>query len=377
MNLTYQLDYPPHIRFGWGARHQLPDILPHVTHDYTAYAAIVGNYQRRTGIVEELAQILDAQPAFVFSDISPDPNIGEVDAAVALLRHHPVSLVIAIGGGSVIDVAKAAAAIAPAGGTCHDYFTGARQLNRVGIPLVALPTTSGTGAEMTRNAVLTDPATQLKQSIRHPGMVPRAAIVDPELTITAPPEIIAASGLDALTQAVESYISTKATHTSRALAREAVGLIWHALPRACSIPGDRQPFIDMAEGSMLGALAFAHAGLGAVHGLAHPIGSLLHLKHGYTCAILLPHILRFNLPAAREPLDELAAWLHLPDGSAFIEATQELCSQLGIPHSFAGDGLAATHADFIVRNCRSNSMLTNPREMSDHEVRQLLATLSI
>ena len=374
--LAYQLNYPPEIVFGWGALAQLPEVAARAAGQAAPpYVLAVRRSLRDDPLVGRIAGLLGPARA-VFAGVPTEPTHADVDALAAVIRQAAPAVVIAVGGGSVMDTAKAAAFLAGDGGACADYAAGRRPLPARGRPFIALPTTSGSGAEITRNAVLTALDTGVKQSLRHPRMIAAAALVDPELTVSAPPGVTAASGLDALTQAVESYLSTKANAATQALARQAVVRLYGALPRAWRDGQDRAARTALAEGSLLGALAFSQSGLGAVHGLAHPVGTLLHRPHGYVCAVLLPHLLRFNAPAADARLGELATAVGLPDAAAFVAAIGELCRALGIPPGFAGDGLAERHFPAIVAQCRSPSMACNPRPMSDAEVLALLHTLA-
>jgi alcohol dehydrogenase class IV len=370
-----QLLYPPHISLGWQSRHELAGVLASAAGDADArYVLVTGRSARYEAIAAELAQTL-GPAAHHASEIDPEPTLAHGEALLSILREARAEAVIAVGGGSVIDVAKAAAVVAPAPGTVADYFHERRSISQRGLPLLALPTTAGTGAEITKNAVLTDPESQLKKSIRHPQMVPAAAVIDPELTVSAPPEVTAASGLDAFTQALESYLCTRAHAVSRALAAEAMQLIWHNLPTAWADGSDRPSRERVAEGSLLSAMAFSQSGLGAVHGLAHPIGALLHVAHGLTCAILLPPVLRFNQSTCGEALTRLAPQLGCASADELVEAVAAFVRQLRVPKGFGGHGLGREHFDFIVAHCRSNSMASNPRPMTDADVRALLTVL--
>jgi len=325
----------------------------------------------------------------IFADTMAEPSPGAVDAAAEAVRAFDADAVVALGGGSVIDTTKAAAALARLEGNCIDYFNGSRELVVADRPFfAALPTTSGTGAEMTNNSVLTDPATQIKKSIRHPGMTADLALVDPDLTMDCPRGVTVASGLDALVQAVEAFVSPKGTGYTKSLAKTAACELYGALKSIVHEPwkpaGD-DPAPDaafrvaMAEGSMLAGLAFAHAGLGAVHGLAHPVGSLLHVPHGVSCAILMLPVFQFNMNACGalygELVHEFLPKEPHPDAALFIAAMRELSLGLGVPDNLRGYGLAEEHLPFIVANCRSNSMKNNPAPMSDEQVETLLRTL--
>ncbi|OPZ26164.1 MAG: Lactaldehyde reductase [Lentisphaerae bacterium ADurb.BinA184] len=374
--MAYELLYPPRIRFGWGCLDDLADawrLAPGAARVFlvcTRSFADSANYGRLE------ARCPGGRLAGWHVGVPPDPPLAAVDAIIAEAREAGADAVVAVGGGSVIDAAKAAAALVPvAGATVRPYFDGEREIAGPGLPLIALPTTAGTGAEVTRNAVLTDSAGPAKKSLRSPFMVPRAAWVDPELTVTLPPALTAASGLDALTQAVESSLSTAAHAASLALAAEAVRLLLAALPGAYAQGGDRAARTAVAEGSLLSGMAFSQSGLGAVHGLAHPIGARLGLAHGFTCAVLLPHVLAFNAPVCGERLARLAAAAGCGTAEGFVAAVASLCRTLDIPADFRGCGLTPEHVPAIVAGCRSASMKTNPRPMPDDEVRQLLGRL--
>jgi len=275
----------------------------------------------------------------------------------------------------VIDAAKAAAAIIPLDGETSDYFYNKKSITGQGLFFAALPTTAGTGTEATPNSVLTDPETEIKKSIRHDNMFPNLAIIDPELTYSCPRDLTAHSGLDALTQAIESYISRDANSVSKALAAKATQLIFNALPIVCADLKNQSARNDMAEGSMITALAFAQSGLGSVHGLGHPIGSKLHVPHGLCCAVLLPKILRWNQDFCSEALNKLALSCGCANGNDFITQIEKLCKNLGIPDNFREFGISSDIFPFVLKNCRSGSMRSNPRHFEDNEILEILESL--
>ena len=238
--------------------------------------------------------------------------------------------------------------------------------------MAALPTTAGTGAEVTPNGVFTDTATGIKQSIRGGTVLPSLALVDPALTVNCPPHVSAASGLDALTQGIESYISANANNATRPWAAQGVKLINNAIEQVWMDGRNREARSDMSEGTMLGAMAFAVSGLGAVHGLAHPLGSRLHLPHGLICGILLPTVLKWNLPVCRKQLDELAQYCNYKTAEDLIERVDFLLNKFNIQRSLQSYGLKSDDLEWIVKNSRSGSMRANPRQLSDSELTQLL-----
>ena len=377
--MRYELLFPPLIRFGWGCVNEFPDVLRHACGRRAAtrvYLVCTRSFAESASYGRLEGMCPGGRLAGWTVGVPHDPALATVDEIIGGAREARADVVVAVGGGSAIDAAKAAAALIPVPeATVTPYFTGEKTILSPGLPFIAVPTTAGTGAEITRNAVLTDPAAPAKKSLRSPFMVPAAALVDPELTMTLSPELTAYSGLDALTQAVEAYLSTGANAVSSALALDAVRRLVDNLPRAFAAGTDREARTAVAEGSLLSGMAFSQSGLGAVHGLAHPIGALLGLPHGFTCAVLLPHVLAFNAPVCEDRLERLARALGLDEAGQFIERIGALCKALGVPGDFRDCGLAACHVPHILANCRSGSMKTNPRPMSDREVACLLAEL--
>ncbi|MDD5597409.1 MAG: iron-containing alcohol dehydrogenase [Victivallaceae bacterium] len=369
--MSYQLAFPGKTFFGAGSVEKLRDCLPKGAKVLLA----VGNHVKKSGLLERLMRILADFETVVFCGIRAEPPLPEVDELIGFGRRNAVSAIVAVGGGSVLDAAKAAAAIIPLDGTVGDYFYQRKAIPGKGLFFAALPTTAGTGTEATPNSVLSDPDTDIKKSIRHDSMFPDLAIVDPELTYSCPADLTAHSGLDALTQAIESYISRNANTVSKALAARAVQLIFAALPKVCADLNDKNARRDMAEGSMAAALAFAQSGLGAVHGLGHPIGSKLHVPHGLCCAILLPKILRRNQDYCSEALDELALNCSCAGGEFFVEKIEKLCRDLNIPADFRKFGMEREIFPFVLKNCRSGSMRSNPRSFEDGEIIEILESL--
>ena len=231
--------------------------------------------------------------------VDGEPTIEDARRAAA---HADVEIVVAIGGGSALDLGKAAAALIANGGDPLRYLEvigEGRPLERPSLPCVAIPTTAGTGSEVTRNAVLGSPTHGVKASLRSPHMLPAVALVDPELTYDLPPALTASTGLDALTQLIEPFVSARANAFVDAICRDAIPRVIAALPKAFA--GDRAARADMAYASLCGGLALANAGLGAVHGFAGPIGGRFPAPHGAICAVLLPHVVAINAARTGDP----------------------------------------------------------------------------
>lgn len=368
----YSLLYPSKISFGSGAISQLPEVIPD---DIKKILLLVGNHFSATENFAEIKRLLHLYELEIVIGVEPEPPLDEIDRILAVGRDADVDAVVAVGGGSVIDTGKAVAALIPEPGNIADYFYGRRQISSKGLYFVAIPTTAGTGAEITKNSVLTDSVSKVKQSIRHVTMVSDVAIVDPELTVSCPPYLTAASGLDALTQAVESYISANANAVTRSLAIAAIEKIFYNLNDAYKTPDSEYARSEVAEGSLLSAMAFSQSGLGAVHGLAHPIGSLLHIPHGIICAILLLPILRWNMKVCTSDYKNLAIITGGDKPEDFIDNIKELCVKLEIPTTLADYSFREENFPFILDNCRSNSMKSNPRYMEDEDIVNILEDL--
>jgi alcohol dehydrogenase class IV len=333
------------------------------------------------------ADLLDGlNPVAVFA-VAGEPTVAVARAAVEVAREHNVDVVAAIGGGSAIDTAKAVAMLLGNGGDPLDYLEviGAGQpITRRSVPCVAVPTTAGTGAEVTANATLASPEHGIKASLRSRLMLAAVALVDPELTVSCPPEVTAASGLDAFTQCLEPFVSVRATPVTDGLAREGLRRAAAGLRAAYADGTDLAARSDMAVCSLLGGMALANAKLGAVHGLAGVIGGTVEVPHGVACAALLAPVLAANVRALRERLPDSpalgkyaeAARLLTGEPDATIadglEWIRETTSLLRIP-GLTAFGVQPEQADDIAaKAARSSSMQGNPVRLTDEELRAIV-----
>ena len=306
------------------------------------------------------------------------PGEPTVDLISSAPRH--ADLVIAIGGGSVLDAGKAVAALLTNPGGPMDYLEvigRAQPLTAAAAPCIAIPTTAGTGSEVTRNSVLGSPEHRVKASMRSASILPRLAVVDPELTLQLPRPITVSTGLDALTQLIEPYLSVKANPMTDALCVQGIPLAARALPELWERPGDRAMRGAMSFASLLGGMALANAGLGAVHGFAAPIGGMFSAPHGAVCAALLPYVLEVNLRAAadRKRFDEVArlvtgnAQATGEDGVAWIA---ELCGKLEVP-PLRTYGVAEGDVSALVEKAsQASSMKGNPIQLSVADLNEIL-----
>ncbi len=320
--------------------------------------------------------------------VSGEPSIEVARRGTERAREAKCDLVLGFGGGSALDSGKAIAALLTNGGDPLDYLEvigGGQALTQPPLPYVAIPTTAGTGAEVTRNAVLASPEHRVKVSLRSPLMLPRLAVIDPELTHTLPPAVTASTGLDALTQVIEPYVSNGANPLTDALCREGIHRAARSLRRAYERGDDAEAREDMALASLFGGLALANAKLGAAHGFAGPLGGMFSAPHGAICGRLLPHVMAVNVQALQERQPDSRA-LHRYDRVAQIltghpgavaadgvEWVQELCDALRVP-PLADFGV--TPLDFstlIEKGSVASSMRGNPIKLTPGEMREILA----
>jgi alcohol dehydrogenase class IV len=341
---------------------------------------------RDPGRAEWLVDGLQAQGSDVaLLCVDGEPDVDFAAGGAQLARRRGTQAVIGIGGGSAIDAAKAIAALATNDGEARDYLevVGAGlPITNAPLPVIAVPTTAGTGSEVTRNAVLTVPGAGIKVSLRSPLMLPRLAVVDPELTYDLPPPLTASTGLDALTQLVEPFLSPRANAITDALCRDGMRRVARSLERAWRDGRDPAARSDMAMASLFGGLALANAGLGAVHGLAAPIGGLVRAPHGAVCAALLPHVVGANVQALRSggsgnPALERAAETGLlltgrADPDAGVAWLHDMVARLDVPRLGALGVRTADFAAIAAQAQRSSSMKGNPVALSDAQLVAIL-----
>ena len=326
-------------------------------------------------------------PATVIT-VAGEPTTGSARAAANAAREQGTDVIAAIGGGSVIDLAKAVAMLLGNGGDPLDYLEvigSGRKVTKPAVPLVAVPTTAGTGAEVTANAVLASPDHRIKASLRSPLMIPRVAIVDPLLTVSCPPPVTAASGLDALTQCLEPFVSSQANALTDCLAADGLRRAGAGLRRAYADGADVQARTDMALCSLLGGMALANAKLGAVHGLAGVVGGAADVPHGAACAALLAPVVEANVRALRSAQPgspalsryaEAARLLTGDPGAAIedgISWIRETVTQLGIPRLGEFGLHAEDFGDIIAGAMRASSTRGNPVGLDEYQLRAVLA----
>lgn len=393
--LNYSFFAPRQVVFGWGRRAELGTLAAR----FGRRALLVSGSRtlEANGSFEQLANLLGAAGLEVLSFPAPsrEPEVRDVDQLTAEFRSlDPTGddVVIAVGGGSTIDLAKAAAALATnrQGESVEDFLEGVGrglQITQPPLPLIALPTTAGTGAEATKNAVISSNADSAsgskpyKKSLRSELMVPSLVLVDPELTVSLPPGVTAVTGMDAITQLIESYVSRRAAPIPQALCVQGLKLAIPALPIAVKDGSSRAARESMAHAALLSGIALANSGLGFAHGVAAALGVTCQIPHGLACAVLLPTALHVNMPVRTREFAELER-LFDPDvgqdivaANAFVDRIESLCELLEVPSRLRDLGVRQDQLAELVPGSRGNSMSGNPREISDDKLAQILDSL--
>ena len=346
----------------------------------------------RAGVLDHVESLLAAAGVSAArQSVATEPDTTIVDRGARDATAAGCDLVIGIGGGSVLDTAKAVACLMTNGGESLDYLEvvgHGRKIEKPSAPFIAVPTTAGTGSEATRNAVLADPASGTKASLRHEYLLPRVALLDPALTHSLPREVTARTGLDALIQLIEPYVSRRDHPFIDVLAPEGIRRAAQALPRVWADGGDAAARADMMLAALWSGMALAHCGLGAAHGFAGPLGGSFPIAHGLACAATIVPVMEANLRSAeRDPngtrtirrYADVARAMGLPEGASFlstaragVERMRELCVTMRVPALRSVGVTAEAIPDLVARAKRTSSMKANPVDLSDEELAGIL-----
>lgn len=367
--------------FGPGARAVLPEEIRRLGLSKAFVAT--DKELLRFGVADKVLQVLDRAsiPYEVFSDIKPNPTVANVQAGVAAFAASGADFILAIGGGSSIDTAKAVGII-----TANPEFAdvvsleGVADTRRKSVPVIALPTTAGTAAEVTINYVITDEKNQKKMVCVDPNDIPAIAIVDAELMYTLPKGLTASTGLDALTHAIEGFITKGAWEMSDMFEIKAIEMIARHLEKAVADPSDAEARNGMAVAQYIAGMAFSNVGLGVVHGMAHPLGAIFDIPHGVANALLLPVVMEFNAPAAPDKYVEIARALGVlapgmsreEAAAAAVDAVRALSVRVGIPQHLTELGIREEHLDRLAEAAAADVCTPgNPREVDKNTILQL------
>jgi alcohol dehydrogenase class IV len=394
--MNYSFLAPRQIVFGWGRRSELGTLTASLGRRVMLVSG--SRTLERTGVIDQIVGILHSAGLDVlgFPVDSREPEVRDVDQLVCDLRDvnpNDDDVVIAVGGGSTIDLAKAAAALVT---NSHnesvlDFLEGVGrglQITQPPLAFVAVPTTAGTGAEATKNAVISSnspgdnsaSSPRYKKSLRSDLMVPRLVVVDPELTVSVPPDTTASTGMDAITQLIESYISRRAAPIPQALCLQSLRLAMDALPAAVADGTRRDAREAMSHAALLSGIALANSGLGMAHGVAAALGVTCQVPHGLACAVMLPATLRANCDTVRSQLAVLETLFdsssdQVSGADKFVKRIERLCSDVGIPIRLRDIGVLREQIPSLVTGSRGNSMSGNQRDISDDELQRILEQL--
>lgn len=340
-----------------------------------------------TGSSSQRAATLIAELDAATFSVTGEPSVSAVREATARARDAGCDVVIAMGGGSAMDAGKAVAALLTNPGDPLDYLevVGSGQpLAYAAAPFIAIPTTAGTGSEVTMNAVLASPEHRVKASLRSPTMLPKLALIDPALTLDLPRHLTASTGLDALTQLIEPYVSIRANAMTDLYCVEGMRRAAAALPRLWDAPHDAEARAAMSWASLLGGLSLANAGLGAVHGFAAPLGGMFPAPHGAVCAAVLPHAMAINIAALRQRAPESDALSRFGEIARLLTGrphatpeegaawTGELCRKLEIPPLRAYGVATADIAALVEKAAKASSMKANPLALTTNELTEIM-----
>ncbi|NLY74391.1 MAG: iron-containing alcohol dehydrogenase [Firmicutes bacterium] len=368
------------IVFGMESLRELPNEAEHLGKNVlvvTGKHSVIEN-----GVLQRVNILLRGSgfaPVF-FSEIEPEPSLETVAKGLAMARSEEADWVIGLGGGSAMDAAKAIAGLYRCGREVEYYFNGG-PIEAEGIPLIAIPTTAGSGAEVTFNAVLTDGRNRIKKSIRDPRLAAKTCIVDPQLTFSAPETVTVYAGADALVQAIEAYVSKGANFLTDIYALAAVEKLGNNLLKTKQDGNNIEARIEMSMGSLMAGIALSVARLGAVHGLAHSIGVRAGKPHGLVCAVLLVPVMRFNLAVCHEKYARIAAAMgagpvrgdSIDAGAMAIKNIMNLLRKLNIPAHISDLGIKETDfPEIIEESLESGSMKANPREVTADDLLNIL-----
>lgn len=380
--MRFELNTPNRIVFGQGVLKEVGGIAA----SFGKHGMVIAG-QGAADPTPLIAILTENHIGYELYIVNGEPSIAAIELGVKQAVESGCELIIGLGGGSVLDTAKAVSGMATNPGELLDYLDvigRGKSLSRPGLPVIAIPTTSGTGAEVTRNAVITAQVEQMKVSLRSPYILPKIALVDPELTISVPPAVTASTGMDALVQLIEPFVTPRANPITDAFCRDGMKRAARSLLRAYQHGDDRQAREDMSLASLLGGLSLANAGLGAVHGFASPIGGLFNAPHGAVCARLLAPVMRVNFRALKERQPgspalsryREVAQLVTGDSEATIEDgiawTERLCQDLSIPGLSSFGVTRGDIPSLVTKAISASSMQANPIKLSESELSEIL-----
>jgi len=377
----HKLTFTPASYTGWGCLSQL--LLEVKKFNAHNILIVTDPLLKEIGLTDNVEKPLieKGYTTTIYTDIAPEPPLAISEKLVDFTRKHPFDLVIGVGGGSALDLAKLAAVLAKHDGKVADYLnlTGTKTLDNKGLPKILIPTTSGTGSEVTNISVLSLDTT--KDVVTHDYLLADVAIVDPALTISLPSKVTAATGVDALTHAIEAYVSVNANAVTDALALQAIRLISQSIRTAVHNGQDKQARTDMSYGSYLAGLAFFNAGVAGVHALAYPLGGQFHIAHGDSNAVLLPYVMGYIRQSCEKRMKDIldamgisSSYLSQEEASyKCVDALQKLVQDVKIPSTLQGFNIPASALEQLTEDATKQTRILarSPMPLEREDIYQI------
>jgi len=377
----HKLTFTPASYTGWGCLSQL--LLEVKKFNAHNILIVTDPLLKEIGLTDNVEKPLieKGYTTTIYTDIAPEPPLAIGEKLVDFTRKHPFDLVIGVGGGSALDLAKLAAVLAKHDGKVADYLnlTGTKTLDNKGLPKILIPTTSGTGSEVTNISVLSLDTT--KDVVTHDYLLADVAIVDPALTISLPSKVTAATGVDALTHAIEAYVSVNANAVTDALALQAIRLISQSIRTAVHNGQDKQARTNMSYGSYLAGLAFFNAGVAGVHALAYPLGGQFHIAHGDSNAVLLPYVMGYIRQSCEKRMKDIldamgisSSYLSQEEASyKCVDALQQLVQDVKIPSTLQGFNIPASALEQLTEDATKQTRILarSPMPLKREDIYQI------
>jgi alcohol dehydrogenase class IV len=364
---------PTRIRFGWSSFHEIRQVVDELKGE-RIFLVTGRNFAKKHGVLDRLTDYLKGLTLVVFAEVEENPSIETVDRGAEQCRKSQCDMVIGLGGGSAMDAGKAIAMLQKNPGSIREYLDQERVCQTKGLPVITIPTTSGTGSEVTPFTVIFHPTKKAKPAIAPPQNFPDFALVDPELTMSMPFEVAVSTGLDALCQAVEGFWSTQANPVTRSLAFQAIQLAMENLESAC-LKKDKESVVNMALASHLTGIEMSNIGNTSIHPLSYPITIDHGVPHGFACAILLPGVIRFNARAIEDRFRDLLRILNLSNVEAFADKVDSLMERLKAPRRLKEIGVKEGDIPGIAKRGMGRSTAWNPRPMTEEDIIQICKTI--
>lgn len=373
--MTWDYLQPVKIHFGKGRLWEIKTIAKEL--GLTRGLLVAGPFFFRSGLAEKIIRESEGMIVASFGEISPNPDVTEVDACADVIRRENIGFVVALGGGSPMDCAKAVASVALTEDSIRKYHGTGVALPEAHLPLIAIPTTAGTGSEVTCVSVLSDHANGKKAPIVSEGFYPAAAIIDPELTYTMPPQVTAGTGIDVLSHAIEGYWSKGHQPICDTLAIHAARLVFEYLFRAYENPQDEEAREKMCEASVIAGLAFTLPKTTSSHACSFPLTNIYRIPHGEACGLTLDHFIRINAHGeGGERVEYLAHKLGFTDADALADAVLELKCKMGLRCDLHDLNLSDEQIAELVRISRHPNLYNNPVEITDEMLEEMYRTLA-